>query len=169
MTYLKTEIDRSTPSVVRTTATNITRAESRWTMSRGRTALAALATLAIGVAQSAGASAWTVVASGLDNPRGLDFAPNGALYVAEAGRGGGPGAPSVANAEGGTSYFGRTGAITRIINGTKERIVTGLAINDSELLLAGALPAAVLALLSEGFFEALQRWMGPRGPSTSSG
>ena len=24
--------------------------------------------------------------SGLDNPRGLAFAPNGALYVAEAGR-----------------------------------------------------------------------------------
>ena len=28
----------------------------------------------------------TVVMSGLDNPRGLAFAPNGALYVAEAGR-----------------------------------------------------------------------------------
>src|SRR6266540_1196878 len=30
----------------------------------------------------------TTVATGLDNPRGLGFAPNGALYVAEAGRGG---------------------------------------------------------------------------------
>ena len=29
-----------------------------------------------------------VVASGLDNPRGLDFGPGGDLYVAEAGRGG---------------------------------------------------------------------------------
>ncbi len=29
----------------------------------------------------------TTVMSGLDNPRGLAFAPNGALYVAEAGRG----------------------------------------------------------------------------------
>ncbi len=30
----------------------------------------------------------TVVMSGLDNPRGLAFGPNGDLYVAEAGRGG---------------------------------------------------------------------------------
>jgi osmoprotectant transport system permease protein len=53
--------------------------------------------------------------------------------------------------------------------GYGERIVTGLAINDSELLLAGALPAAVLALLSEGFFELLQRWLAPSATSTSSG
>src|SRR5262245_36015808 len=31
----------------------------------------------------------TVVMSGLDNPRGLAFGPEGGLYVAEAGRGGG--------------------------------------------------------------------------------
>ena len=37
--------------------------------------------------------------------------------------------------------------------GYGERIVTGLALNDRELLLAGALPAAALALLGEGFFE----------------
>jgi hypothetical protein len=36
-------------------------------------------------AQSSG---FTVVASGLDGPRGLKFGPDGALYVAEAGRGG---------------------------------------------------------------------------------
>ena len=30
----------------------------------------------------------TVFASGLDGPRGLKFGPDGALYVAEAGRGG---------------------------------------------------------------------------------
>ena len=33
-----------------------------------------------------------------------------------------------------------------------ERIVTGLALNDKELLLAGALPSAVLALLFEALF-----------------
>lgn len=41
--------------------------------------------------------------------------------------------------------------------GYGERIVTGLAINDSQLLLAGAIPAAGLALLSEGLFELAQR------------
>jgi len=49
--------------------------------------------------------------------------------------------------------------------GFGERIVTGLAINDSELLLAGALPAAVLALLSEALFETIARaarWRGSR-------
>ena len=30
----------------------------------------------------------TTVMSGLDNPRGLAFAPDGGLYVVEAGRGG---------------------------------------------------------------------------------
>ena len=37
--------------------------------------------------------------------------------------------------------------------GYGERIVTGLALNDKQLLLAGALPAAALALLFEGVFE----------------
>ena len=41
--------------------------------------------------------------------------------------------------------------------GYGERIVTGLALNDSDLLLAGAIPAAVLALLSEALFEGLER------------
>ena len=41
--------------------------------------------------------------------------------------------------------------------GFGERIVTGLALNDRQLLLAGALPAAMLALLSEGVFEAIER------------
>ncbi len=43
--------------------------------------------------------------------------------------------------------------------GYGERIVTGLAINDGDLLLAGAIPAAVLALLSEALFEGVQRVM----------
>ncbi len=37
--------------------------------------------------------------------------------------------------------------------GYGERIVTGLALNDKDLLLAGALPSAALALLAEGLFE----------------
>ena len=41
--------------------------------------------------------------------------------------------------------------------GYGERIVTGLALNDHGLLLAGALPAAALALVSEGAFELWER------------
>ena len=41
--------------------------------------------------------------------------------------------------------------------GYGERIVTGLALNDHQLLLAGALPAAALALLIEGLFALLER------------
>ncbi|MBS0450997.1 MAG: ABC transporter permease subunit [Proteobacteria bacterium] len=46
--------------------------------------------------------------------------------------------------------------------GFGERIVTGLALNDRALLLAGALPAAGLALASEALFELLQWWMRKR-------
>jgi osmoprotectant transport system permease protein len=42
--------------------------------------------------------------------------------------------------------------------GYGERIVTGLALNDRSLLLAGALPAAGLALLSEAVFELIE-WL----------
>ena len=46
--------------------------------------------------------------------------------------------------------------------GFGERIVTGLALNDRELLLAGALPAALLAFLSEALFELLERGLRQR-------
>jgi osmoprotectant transport system permease protein len=42
--------------------------------------------------------------------------------------------------------------------GLGERIVTGLALNDTALMLAGAIPAALLAVVSELLFEALVRW-----------
>ena len=41
--------------------------------------------------------------------------------------------------------------------GFGERIVTGLALNDKALLLAGAIPSALLALACEGLFAALER------------
>ena len=43
--------------------------------------------------------------------------------------------------------------------GYGERIVTGLALNDRGLLLAGALPAAALALASELLFEGFEYWL----------
>jgi osmoprotectant transport system permease protein len=42
--------------------------------------------------------------------------------------------------------------------GFGERIVAGLAVNDSRVMLAGALPAAALALLVQAAFDAIERW-----------
>ena len=47
--------------------------------------------------------------------------------------------------------------------GYGERIVAGLAVNDTSMLLAGALPAAVLALAVQWAFELLERWAVPVG------
>jgi hypothetical protein len=70
-----------------------------------------------------------VVASGLDNPRGLNFGLDGFLYVAEAGRGGVSalclpqgGAPPTAP----PSCYGPTGAITRVGGSGQLRVVSGL-------------------------------------------
>ena len=51
--------------------------------------------------------------------------------------------------------------------GLGERIVTGLALNDHALLLAGALPAAVLALLFEAVFAMLARCLRARSFTTA--
>ncbi|MFZ6654803.1 glycine betaine ABC transporter substrate-binding protein [Undibacterium sp. TJN19] len=49
--------------------------------------------------------------------------------------------------------------------GYGERIAIGLALNDNQMLLAGALPAAALALLTQWGFDLLERWL-IRGPRT---
>ncbi|MEP6504318.1 MAG: glycine betaine ABC transporter substrate-binding protein [Betaproteobacteria bacterium] len=46
--------------------------------------------------------------------------------------------------------------------GLGDRIVSGLALNDHAMLLAGAMPAAVLALAVQGLFGLLERWVTPR-------
>jgi osmoprotectant transport system permease protein len=56
--------------------------------------------------------------------------------------------------------------------GYGERIVAGLAVNDHALLLAGAVPAAVMALLVQWSFDALDRLLispGLRPPGPDSG
>jgi len=65
-----------------------------------------------------------VVASNLDNPRGLSFGPDGALYVTEAGKGGN--GPCLVNAENKDTCLGTSGAITRIFQGQQERIAMNL-------------------------------------------
>lgn len=94
-----------------------------------------LATLGLSLASlgaQADVGAAETVASGLWNPRGINFAPNGALYVAEAGKGGpGPCVPSPVFPFPPRCY-GETGAVTRILPnesapaGSFVRVVTGL-------------------------------------------
>jgi osmoprotectant transport system permease protein len=42
-------------------------------------------------------------------------------------------------------------------------IVTGIRLDDIGLILQGAIPAAVMALLVQGLFELIERWLTPRG------
>ena len=91
--------------------------------------LALAGAMVLGVAPLSSAAtkaSWTVVASGLDNPRDLAFGPNKKLYVAEAGSGG-PNCTS--GGPDGTACFGFTSGLS-LVNvkaGTASRVVTGLA------------------------------------------
>jgi hypothetical protein len=64
-----------------------------------------------------------LVMSGLDNPRGLAWGPEGALYVAEAGTGG---PQACFGTPRGPAFVGFTGAVSRLWNGLQERVATGL-------------------------------------------
>ena len=103
-------------------------------MSRIRIAIAmstaaGLAALGVVAAPAAGAQArghgpaFTVVASHLNNPRGLSRAPGGRLYLAEAGRGG---KVCVGGGPEGRTCVGLTGSFDLIGKRGVKRIVTGL-------------------------------------------
>jgi hypothetical protein len=96
-----------------------------------RATAVAAASVAILVTQAAVRTtaqvALEVIATGLVNPRGLNFGPEGALYVAEAGSGGT--GPCIVNSNGQLVCYGPTGAVTRISlrePSLKSRVVTGL-------------------------------------------
>jgi hypothetical protein len=68
------------------------------------------------------------IATGLDNPRHVAVAPNGDVWVAEAGRGALPSASkSCFDSAEGAACTGKTGAITKIDRWGQRRVVTGLA------------------------------------------
>jgi hypothetical protein len=87
-------------------------------------ALLASALASLAVAGAAAAASVTTVMTGLDNPRGLAFGPEGGLYVTETGRGG-SGPPCRTN-RGLLTCYGPTGAISRLWHGVQEKWVTGL-------------------------------------------
>jgi hypothetical protein len=72
------------------------------------------------------------VMSGLDSPRGLAFGPEGALYVAEAGKGAGAVQnPSqdpacITGLNDALVCYGPTGAVSRLWHGERTQIATGL-------------------------------------------
>src|SRR5688500_12701469 len=70
-------------------------------------------------------SSITIVMTGLDNPRGLAIGPEGALYVAEAGRGGtGPCVFLAGVAQ--VRCYGPSGAVSRLWRGARTRVLRGL-------------------------------------------
>jgi hypothetical protein len=66
---------------------------------------------------------WTVVASGLNNPRLLTISPTG-IYVGEAGYGGSGACHT--GGDGTKTCYGTSGSITRIAHGHQGRILSGL-------------------------------------------
>jgi hypothetical protein len=87
-----------------------------------------LASMATTTASAAGPGP-TVVVDGLHSPRGLSFAPNGHLYVAEAGLGSGNATDGI------LPGFGLTGSVTEISGATTAHVTSRLVI--------GGLPSAV--------------------------
>lgn len=90
-----------------------------------RISLALLFLIAVPVIaqEPAAATNISVVMSGLDNPRSLAFGPEGALYVAEAGRGGsGP----CFVAFGQNWCYGPSGKVERLWKGKQQVVIDGL-------------------------------------------
>ena len=89
----------------------------------------------------------------LDNPRGLIFGPEDALYITEAGRGGdGPRIPGpTPDVE---LSYGATGAISRIDDGIQDQVITGLpSLIEVDVATNEVQPTTALGPHSIGFGE----------------
>jgi hypothetical protein len=66
---------------------------------------------------------WDVIATGLNNPRGLAIGSDGGIYIAEAGDGGeGPCFPGPE----GEVCVGQSSGVSRVLNGVQERLVSDM-------------------------------------------
>ena len=122
------------------------------------TPLLAVLALALAGAGATGAATTRVVMSGLDNPRGLAFGPEGALYVAEAGRGG-AGPCFNPPIRGGTMCYGATGAISRLWRGEQSRIASGLP-SYANILTGEAAGPHDISFLGRGHAQVTIGWAG---------
>lgn len=110
--------------------------------SRLRRGLPPALCLTLAAAASAGAPAladehatYEVVASGLNSPKHLSFAPNGDLYVAESGAPSEDAGTCLDHPEFGTTCLNDSSSITKVSRkGGQSRVVTGLPalVNESE-------------------------------------
>jgi hypothetical protein len=94
---------------------------------------------------SAATSRWTVLAEGLDAPRGITIAPDGTLYVTETGEGG----FTTVTTPRGEATIGPSAAISAIKDGTATRVVEGL---PSMVIGQEVIGPADLALKDDGTF-----------------
>jgi len=92
----------------------------------------------------------TEVMSGLDNPRGLSFGPDGGLYVTEAGRGGTVTTSIVV--EGQVRKFGTTGGLSRLLGGIQQRLLSDFpSLANSDGTNAGGLQDIIFNGAGEAF------------------
>ena len=92
------------------------------TTRRAVAALATAALAAVAVPAAAQGPAVTVVADHLNNPRGVTTAPDGSIYVAEAGKAG----PTCFGEREAEACIAFSSSITRLRDGVAKRVVTGL-------------------------------------------